>query len=220
MILKCPSCGARCSAESWENEVYTMKALTVAAKMPAVCGEHALQYIAMFRDPNASRSMSWQKAYNRLKELSGLVTSGIVDVQGKTPVKCSTDIWGQALEKIKQRNLKLPLNNHRYLKKIAFELAEQAGKVKGQRLKIVKKATDEQPQEQDSKEVFQNILTPFQQEHFDKIMEDETTEFTDLFNQLNSFEQSMKAKFGKNSKVFRFAMQRVFLKQQQEALNK
>jgi hypothetical protein len=213
MLLKCPSCGARCSAEAWENETYTMKALSIAARMPSVCGEHALHYIAMFRDPNASRSMSWQKAYNRLKELSVLINAGHVSVQGKSPVKCDASIWGSALAKIKERSLKLPLLNHRYLVKIAYELADSSGKAKYYREKTIQKAIDKNSMPANKTKPLEVKLTEEQQIAFAKAMADETSStYMRMYNMLNDYEKTLKQTMGKDSHTFQFAMKRAFLK--------
>ena len=214
MLLKCPSCGARCSAESWENETYTMKALSLAARLPSVCGEHALHYIALFRDPNASRAMSWQKAYSRLNELSEMVRSGYVNAHGRSPVKCDASIWGQALEKIKERNLKLPLLNHRYLNKIAYELADLSGKAKYHREKVINKAMKQDVSVPAQKcRPLEVKLTEAQQKEFDAVMADETGEkFQKIYGMLNDYEKRLKQTVGKDSRMFQYAMKRVFLK--------
>lgn len=217
MLLKCPSCGARCSAEAWENDNYTVKSLTIAAKLPASIGEHALQYMAMFRDPNASRPMTWQKVFKRLQELESFVSSGTVDCKGRTPIKCTSEIWGKALERIKERNLKLPLNNHRYLKAIAYELAEEKGKVKAQHYKIIQGAVKENPKPKKGKG-FQIELTPEQQEAFDQTMITKNSEYRQMFSGLNDFEKGLSVRFGENSKAFLYAMKREYLKLNKEQI--
>jgi len=211
MLLKCPSCGARSSAEAWENDTYTVKALTIAAKLPAVCGEHALQYMAMFRDPNASRPMTWQKVFKRLKELESFIASGLVDCKGRTPVKCDSVIWGKALKRIKERNLKLPLTNHRYLTTIAYELATEDKKAKVQHSKIIHKATKEV--EPKKGKVLEIELTPEQQKDFEKIIsKKDSKSYQELYSGLNDFEKNLSVKFGEKSKTFIFAMKRQFQK--------
>jgi len=135
MKLICPGCGAIASAESWMNDAACRETLLVIAKLPAPLSAAALGYMSLFRP--GTRALSWKKALRLVKEIDALTTKGFVSIQGRVDRNCSATIWSRAMEQmVEQRaGLSLPMPNHNYLKKVAYDLADQAdyqGEKKGQ----------------------------------------------------------------------------------------
>ncbi|BDD85958.1 hypothetical protein [Desulfofustis limnaeus] len=126
MKLICPSCGAIASAETWMNDAVCRDVLAAIAALPTPLPKIALGYLGLFRP--GERGLSWQKAQRIVGELAALVAAGYVSVQGKVDRDCSPAIWARAMEQmIEQRDrLTRPMKNHNYLRKIAWELANEA----------------------------------------------------------------------------------------------
>lgn len=125
MILTCPSCGASASADVWFANADARKAFAVYSDIPAQVQAVAFQYAAMFRPK--SRAMSWRQALRRLTEIRDMTGSGFVQWKGRPARPCMPGIWAQAVaEMTDSRDIELPLNNHNYLRAIAYDLAEKA----------------------------------------------------------------------------------------------
>ena len=126
MKLVCPSCGATGSADSWINDATCRETLLVISRLPSPLPKTCLGYLSLFR-PGKS-ALGWKKALRLALEIEQLVKSGYVTVQGRVDKNCTPGIWAQAMEQmLDQRNgLSLPMANHRYLQKVAHDLADQA----------------------------------------------------------------------------------------------
>lgn len=126
MKLTCPSCGAVASAEAWENDARWRDVLQVVASLPAPIPPMVIGYLSLFR-PGKS-ALSPKKALRLASELSALVATGHIQVQGKVARPCSPRIWAQGMEQMVERrgSLSLPLPNHNYLRQIVWQLADEA----------------------------------------------------------------------------------------------
>lgn len=126
MKLVCPSCGATGSADSWINDATCRETLAVISRLPSPLPKTCLGYLSLFRP--GKNALGWKKALRLAFEIEQLAKCGYVSVQGRVDRNCTAGIWAQAMEQmLDQRNgLSLPMANHRYLKKVAHDLADQA----------------------------------------------------------------------------------------------
>ena len=126
MKLICPGCGAIASAESWMNDVNCRETLLLISRLPAPLPKTTLGYLSLFRP--GKQALSWKKALRLVGEIDGLTGKGFVHVSGRVDRNCPARIWGQAMEQMVDRRigLTLPLPNHTYLSKVAYDLADSA----------------------------------------------------------------------------------------------
>ncbi len=126
MKLICPGCGAIASAESWTNDANCRETLLIISRLPSPLPKSTLGYISLFRP--GKQSLTWKKALRLVQELEELAGKGYVHVQGRVDRNCSAAIWSRAMEQmVEQRaGLKLPMPNHNYLAKVAYDLADTA----------------------------------------------------------------------------------------------
>jgi hypothetical protein len=126
MKLICPGCGAIASAESWDNDTACRSTLQVITTMPGPVVKSCLGYLSLFRP--GTRALSWKKAFRLATEIKELTEKGFISLQGRVDRTCSPGIWARAMEQmVEQRaSLSLPMPNHNYLKKVAYDLADQA----------------------------------------------------------------------------------------------
>jgi len=126
MKLICPSCGAVASADGWINDANCRETLLVISRLPAPLPKAALGYLSLFRP--GTQSLTWKKALRLALEVEELTGKGFVHVQGRVDRDCPPRIWAQAMEQMVERRnngLTLPLPNHIYLSKVAYDLADQ-----------------------------------------------------------------------------------------------
>lgn len=126
MKLICPGCGAVASAESWDNDLTARAAIQVVSRMPAPVNKQLFSCISLFRPEK--RSLSWKKTLRLLGEVEQLVSKGYVGLQGKVDKNCPPSLWAKAMEQMTEQRscLRLPMNGHNYLRKVAWDLADQA----------------------------------------------------------------------------------------------
>ncbi len=128
MKLACPSCAAIASADAWLNDVNCRETLLVACRLPAPLPRIVLSYLSLFRP--GKQSLTWKKALRLALEVEAFAAKGFVSVQGRIDRDCPARIWAQAMEQMVERRvgLTLPLPNHTYLSKVAYDLAEQTNR--------------------------------------------------------------------------------------------
>lgn len=126
MKLVCPSCGATGSADSWINDTTCRETLLVISRLPSPLPKTCLGYLSLFRP--AKSALGWKKALRLVLEIEQLAKSGYVSVHGRVDKNCTPGIWAQAMDTMldQRTGLKLPMPNHRYLEKVAHDLADQA----------------------------------------------------------------------------------------------
>jgi hypothetical protein len=126
MKLVCPSCGATASADSWINDATCRETLAVISRLPSPLPKTCLGYLSLFRP--GKNALGWKKALRLALEIEQLAKCGYVSVQGRVDKNCTAGIWAQAMEAMldQRTGLKLPMPNHRYLEKVAHDLADQA----------------------------------------------------------------------------------------------
>jgi len=124
MRLICPSCGALHSAEAWSNDAAARQCLIVVAELPVEVAKRSLPYLALFRPIGSKRGLNWDKALRLLHTLRQMVMESHIQWDRMPARPNSAAAWAQALEQIAQRPpTRLPLTSHGYLKKIAYDLA-------------------------------------------------------------------------------------------------
>lgn len=145
MKLICPACGAIASAESWNNDANCRETLLVISRLPAPLPKAALGYLSLFRP--GKQSLTWKKALRLAQEVEELAGKGFVHVQGRVDRDCPARIWAQAMEQMVERRvgLTLPLPNHTYLSKVAYDLAEQTGRQTETKKDVAKTYTRTRP---------------------------------------------------------------------------
>ena len=128
MKLICPGCGAIASADSWNNDANCRETLLVISRLPSPLPKAVLGYLSLFRP--GKQSLTWKKALRLAIEIEELTAKGFVHVQGRIDRDCQARIWAQAMEQMVERRvgLTLPLPNHTYLSKVAYDLAEQTNR--------------------------------------------------------------------------------------------
>lgn len=126
MKLICPACGAIASADTWMNDGLCREALAVIAALPAPLPKAVLGYISLFRP--GKTGLTWKKALRLSEEIRSLTACGYVNVQGKVDRNCQPRIWAQAMEQMVDNRISLilPLKNHKYLTKVAWDMADKA----------------------------------------------------------------------------------------------
>lgn len=131
MKLICPSCGAVHSAEGWVSGADARQCMAVIARMPLEVSKQALPYIALFRPrvPESEknyRGLIWSRALRLLKELEDLLADAHIGWQGRPARPNSQRAWAMAMEQVIQRPpRRLPLSSHGYLRRIAYDIADE-----------------------------------------------------------------------------------------------
>jgi len=125
MKLICPSCGAVHSVEAWVSDGQIRQCLLIVAELPEEVSRRALPYLSLFR-PGSGRGLVWSKTLRLLSELNELVRAPFVDWDRKPARPNSARAWAMAMERIIERPPKqIPLTSHGYLRKVAYELADE-----------------------------------------------------------------------------------------------
>jgi len=126
MKMICPGCGAVASAESWLNDATCREALAAISKLPAPLPKVTLGYLSLFRP--GKQSLTWKKALRLITEIEALTGKGYVHINGRVDRNCNPGIWAQAMEQMVEHRLalSLPMPNHNYLAKVAYDLADSA----------------------------------------------------------------------------------------------
>lgn len=123
----CQTCGANAPLEWFAAEALGRQTTAVMLTLPKDIQGQILHYLALFR-PATGRGLAPKKALRLVTEIRDLVRLGYVSRQGCPDRNCPPHIWATAMEiMISQRDgLSLPMPNHNYLKKIAWDHADQA----------------------------------------------------------------------------------------------
>lgn len=124
MKLVCPSCGAACAADAWENDAEARETLKTALSLPGPCQTMVLPYLRLFSPPG--RALVWKKARRLMMELAALVGAGHVQRGREVARPASAGLWGEALRRIVDNPPpRLPLKSHGYLEAVAWDLADR-----------------------------------------------------------------------------------------------
>lgn len=123
----CQTCGATGPLEWFAAEALGRQTTAVMLELPKGVQDQVLQYLALFR-PATGRGLAPKKALRLVTEIRDLIKAGYVSRKGRPDRSCPPQIWAAAMEvMVNQRDgLSLPMPNHNYLKKIAWDHADQA----------------------------------------------------------------------------------------------
>ena len=95
--------------------------------------DRVLPYLGLFRRAGGrggetsacgSRGLAWPRALRILTDLAALVGSETVHWEGGEDRPCPPHLWAAALDAVLERRPKA-LENHNYLRRVAWELAEK-----------------------------------------------------------------------------------------------
>ncbi len=126
MKLTCPSCGAVASLDAWANDARWREFVAVIVSLPAPLPPVVLQYLSLFRPARSALSPS--RAHRLVVELRGLVATGCVKAKGRPDRLCPPHLWAKGMEEMitRQHSLDRPMPNHNYLRRVVWQLADQA----------------------------------------------------------------------------------------------
>jgi len=125
----CQTCGTVAPIEWFLTEPLRRQFEAVLVKLPKPVEEQVFFYLSLFR-PATGKSLTPKKALRLLTELRDLVATGYVSKHGLVDRPCQAHIWGQAIETManQRHSLTLPMQGHKYLCKVAYDLADAADK--------------------------------------------------------------------------------------------
>lgn len=127
MRLVCPACGAIASLEAWANDAGGRVVLAEIAALPGMIVRHVPDYLGLFRVRGSKKGLSWAKTLRLVQEVKALVADGFVAHSGLPARPCAASVWADAMGRMVDRPPQdLPLDNHRYLVKVAYGLADAA----------------------------------------------------------------------------------------------
>lgn len=127
MKLICPSCGAVHSAGAWMSDPDIRQCLLIVADLPRGISKRVFAYLSLFRA--GARSLPWSKTLRLLSEINDMVKEGIIQWKTEPARPNIAQAWEIALEKIIERPPEqLPLKSHGYLRRIAYEAANELDK--------------------------------------------------------------------------------------------
>lgn len=129
----CSVCGATAPIETFLNDAWARKSLSLVITLPYGVAKNTLFYIGLFRNPAPnSRGITWARAYKLINELKALVEADFVEWSPGGPARPnSITAWSEALTRvIDHPPHRLPFKNHNYLRAIAHEIANALDKEK------------------------------------------------------------------------------------------
>lgn len=126
MILVCPSCAATHSAEAWSQDAAIRETIAAVVKLPRDVQEHLFEYLALFRPPK--RALSWRRARRVVGELAELVAAREVGWETLPPRPATPALWAHGMGEMigRKAGFKAHFTAHNYLKKIVYDLADEA----------------------------------------------------------------------------------------------
>jgi hypothetical protein len=123
----CQTCGTIAPIEWFLSETDHRQVEGILVEIPREIGGLIWHYLALFK-PESGKAMQIKKAARLLSEIKQLTTKGHVQYEKKVARPCPPRIWALAIEQMIERrsHLSLPMPNHNYLIKIAWDLADKA----------------------------------------------------------------------------------------------
>ena len=130
LVGECP-CGRYGPLEMFVSTVDGKRCIMICAEMPSEVCALAIYYLGLFR-PGSGRNVSIEKAKRLLGELRDLVKTGYVQHNRLVARECPPQIWAEAIGVMldQQAGLSLPMPNHNYLIKVAYDKANAADRVR------------------------------------------------------------------------------------------
>jgi hypothetical protein len=119
----CPACGAVASLDALLTDAEGREFVALIPKVPQEIQPVFLRYLALFRPKG--RALQWRKASRLLTDLLAEVGKGHIQA-GTCPARpAPVSVWAAAVQRIIDTPpVSLPLQNHNYLKKIVWDIAD------------------------------------------------------------------------------------------------
>lgn len=127
LMSTCSSCGSRQSVDAGFVGDDAKRLGGVLAEMQPALGRAALSYMRLFKP--AKTDLRLARAVKLLQDLAALVAAGTVtkDDRSGTPRPATHALWATGIEQLLVTStLELPLENHNYLRKVVYGLADKA----------------------------------------------------------------------------------------------
>jgi len=156
----CQTCGATAPIEWFLTTTKDRQCMQVLSELPQAVSHQCLHYLVLFK-PRSGRAMTAAKAQRVLTELKTIVETGFVKVKGRVGRPCPPAIWALAMEQMVERRdqLDLPLENHNYLRKVAWGLADKADYQKEKkRIKAEQSGGITRPQEESDPQLAKDAI--------------------------------------------------------------
>ncbi|NCC91713.1 MAG: hypothetical protein EOM10_00290 [Opitutae bacterium] len=130
MKATCPHCGCHASLEAFLQDADAKRAVVAAGALPGELPRLVWSYLGLFRRPDAGRAMAWRRAATLLGDLAALANEPEAQWKGQRVVPNAPRFWAEAIQLLLDRDaagkLDRPLENHNYLRAVAYEIAEKA----------------------------------------------------------------------------------------------
>ena len=124
MILKCPVCRARASADAWAAEADVEAVMVILSDMPTEISRRALAYLGLFRPVSGKRPMAWATTRTHAESFKKLIDANEIKWD-RGPSRANNPLaWAAAMDRaIQHPSLDLPLKDHNWLRKVAYGIA-------------------------------------------------------------------------------------------------
>lgn len=125
---KCMICGYRAPITAFLEAAGNVDLVPEFIKLPQELQTPFCRYLALFK-PASGRQIQPSKSLRLTKEMVALVCKGYVSRRGKVDRPCTPSLWVRGIE-IMLENVERfrsdPLENHNYLRKVVYQIADQA----------------------------------------------------------------------------------------------
>lgn len=124
---KCMICGYRAPITAFLEAAGNVDLVPEFIKIPQELQTPFCRYLALFK-PSSGRQLQPSKSLRLTKEMVALVSKGYVSRRGKVDRPCPPSVWVRGIEKMLEQvdGLELPMETHNYLRKVVYQLADQA----------------------------------------------------------------------------------------------
>ncbi len=122
----CPGCGFSGEIEAFLTEVEAKRAVTRVAAIAPDIGRVIGPYLRLFG--SGKRGVTMRRAVNLIDDLVALIETGTVCADDRVGVHrpAAVSMWAAGIELMIANPPSGQLENHRYLRKVVFGLADQA----------------------------------------------------------------------------------------------
>ena len=139
---KCMICGYRAPITTFLEAAGNGELVPEFIKLPQDLQTPFCKYLALFKPPSG-RQILPSKSLRLTKEMVALVCKGYVSRRGKADRPCIPTLWVKGIEIMLENADRFrsdPLENHNYLRKVVYGLADQAdaGRERTQHQQVLK----------------------------------------------------------------------------------
>lgn len=124
---KCAICGYRAPITCFLEAAGNGELVVEFIKLPQEVQAPFYKYLSLFK-PASGRAMQNSKSIRLTREMVTLVTTGYVRRKGRVDRPCPPALWARGIERMLEQaaGLDLPMENHNYLRRVVYQLADQA----------------------------------------------------------------------------------------------